>query len=78
MEDLRQNTLSVIKHEFAKALTDGIHFFTRVPWRVEEQNSIADFDFTANQCNQVDAFCLDIGADGAGRDGLQPKRSRVF
>ena len=50
-------------------MTDGIHLGARVAWGMEKQNGGADFNFVAQERDEVNARSLDVGADSARGDG---------
>lgn len=78
LDDFGQDALVVVFHLLAEARADGIHFGAGRAGFIETENGAADSDTLIEQSEKVNAESLDIGADCAGRDGLEAEGGGVF
>jgi hypothetical protein len=76
--DLGQDALAIVQHQLAQTAADRIHFSARIARGIEQQHGFADFNFAADEVDEVYSKRLDVRAYRTRWNGLKSERRRVF
>ena len=77
-EDLGEDTLFAVIHQFAETGSDTVHLFAGIAGSTDEEDGSADLDLLSGEWDEVDPFGFDIRADDTGRKVVVAEGISVF
>ena len=77
-EDLGEDALFTVIHQFAETGCDTVHLFAGISGSTDEEDGSADLDLFSGEWDEVDPFGFDIRADDTGREVVVAEGDGVF
>jgi hypothetical protein len=73
-----QNTLAVLQHPLAQALTNGIHFLAGISRGIQKEHRFTNADFLPDERDQVDSSRFNVRTHHARQDFSQSQSARML
>ena len=77
-EDLGEDTLFAVIHQFAETGSDTVHLFAGIAGSTDEEDGSADLDLLSGERDEVDPFGFDIGTNCAMRKIIATQGNGMF